>query len=268
MNEETLRNTAHDDAAGGQSPGPFPVGLSVFALLLCLGLFSFLHSSYFHLATVSVQGNDVLTEDELLDLAGIFPGDNVLQVDLQRLASRVASHPRVRHVHVHRRLPDTVVLIVQEHVPVALVPVAPEDGAAAESERTGADGETPDDADGTESEPMWQAVNEAGTSVPLFDGEAERLPMASEDTPELLSVAIAAAAHMPPSLRALVGTIDVQRSDDGLHIEAVTRTGGHILFGDAVELERKGAIASSLLDTEDYAVVDVRFPRSPTVRVR
>src|SRR5690625_4499825 len=153
---EALPKIIHDDESGGQVPGPFPVGLSVFALLLCLGLFSFLHSSYFHVATVTVQGNDMLTEEELLDLAGIFPGDNVLQVDLQRLAARVAAHPRVRHVHVDRRLPDTVALIVREHVPVALLPVSADDvegeGAATSTDRHDA----PEEDGDAEAEPTFR----------------------------------------------------------------------------------------------------------------
>lgn len=247
-----MRNTLRIVPSGEQAPDHFPIGLSILALLLSIGLYSFLHSPYFHITTVTVQGNNVVTEEELMTLAAIFPGDNVLQVDLRKLAGRVASHPRVRHVHINRRLPDTLIIVMQEHVPVAFVPVA--DGAGTES------------ADG--NEPEFVAVNDVGTAVPLVGDEGNELPVITAVEPEMVAAAVATAAHMPVPLRSRVETIDVERLDNELYITARTRSGGTVLFGDDQGLDRKAAIASSLLETTDYAVVDVRFPRLPTVRVR
>lgn len=241
----------------GQPEGPFPLWLAICGLAFVIGLFSFLNSPYFHVTDVIVTGNSVLPSSDLMDLSGVFPGDNILHLDLRRVADRVATHPRVRHIHVERHLPDTLVLIVREHVPVALVPIA-EIGDSPEAES--AQGE------GTENRLM--AVNDAVEEVPLLGDEGERLPIIDAGEDKLIVQAVAAAAHMPPSLRERIATIGAEGEGDDVRIIAHTRTGGIIIFGDDGELLRKGAIAASLLDSDDYAVVDVRFPRSPAVRPR
>lgn len=219
--------------------GPFPVGLAITTLMIALGLFAFLQSPYFQITHIAVQGNEIVNEAILLANAQVQPGDNLLNVDMRALAARVAAHPRVRHVNVDRRLPSTLLLIVSEHVPVALVV----------------------------QEDTRYAVTGDGTVVPLGEDEAERLPVIVDAAPELLPLAVEAAAHLPAALRATVATVEVE-ADDGVNITLRTRNGGLILFGDGQELARKAAIAASLFQADDYALIDVRFPRSPAVRAR
>lgn len=251
--------------ASGRDGAPFPVGLALVAFALALGLYSFLNSPYFHVAAVTVEGNRAVSAAEVRDLASVYPGDKLLQVDLRKLAARVASHPRVRHVHVDRRLPDTLLIVVQEHVPVAWV--VPLDGpeAAVDAE---ADESPPSDTEGEEQGPVRAAVNEAGQVIPLVGDEGDRLPVAASSRPELLPAAVAAAAAMPEGLRAVLLRIDAEDGGEGVHITAHTRSGGVILFGSEEDMPRKAAIAASLLEGDDYALVDVRFPRSPAVRPR
>lgn len=219
--------------------GPFPVGLAITALMIALGLFAFLQSPYFQITHIAVQGNEIVSEAVLLANSEVKPGDNLLNVDMQALAARVAAHPRVRHVNVDRRLPSTLLLIVSEHVPVALVV----------------------------QEDARYALTGDGTVVPLGEDEADRLPVIVDVAPELLSLAVEAAAHLPATLRATVAAVEVG-AVDGVNIKLRTRNGGLILFGDGQELARKAAIAASLFQADDYALIDVRFPRSPAVRAR
>lgn len=259
------RTEQPDNLGTGAKDAPFPVAVAVVAFIVTLGLYSFLNSPYFDVAAVTVRGNKAVAAEELQRLASVYPGDKLLQVDLRKLAERVANHPRVRHVQVDRRLPDTLLIVVQEHEPVAWVSV-PEGAETDESSAETAAVFT-GDADGDEA-PRRAAVNEAGEEIPLVGDEGDRLPVVVPSRPDLLQVAVAAAADMPLPLRAMVESIDAADGGDGLFITARTRTGGVILFGDDDELPRKAAIAASLLETADYAVVDVRFPRSPAVRPR
>lgn len=219
--------------------GPFPVGLAITALLIALGLFSFLHSPYFHITDIAVHGNEIVDEASLLAKAQVQPGDNLLNVDMRALAGRVATHPRVRHVNVDRRLPSTLLLVVSEHVPVALV---------------------------VQEDAEFALTGEGGV-VPVGEAEKERLPIIAGLDPKLLPLAVEAAARMPAALRLRVAAVEVD-ARDGVSITLRTRSDGLILLGDEHELARKAAIAESLLQTDDYALIDVRFPRSPAVRAR
>lgn len=234
-----------DNGARTGRDGPFPVALALISLVLSVGLYSFLNSSYFHLTAFVVQGQRTISETDVLALAGVKPGDNILNIDLRALAARIATHPRVRHVHIRRQLPQRLTLVIQEHTPVAFV--AAEDG---------------------EEGLTFVAVNDLGAPVPITDEEAGALPVIVSATPTGIRAGVAAASDMPAPLRARIDTIAVDEQDGRPRITAFTRIGGVILFGTDDELARKGAIAASLLEAADYAIVDVRFPRSPSVRPR
>lgn len=217
----------------------FPVGLAVMALTVTLGLFGFLRSPYFQISAIQIQGNAAIDDTTIVAMAQVYVGDNLLDVDVRKLAERIARHPRIRQVSVDRRLPGTLQLNVSEYVPVALVV---ENG-------------------------LPTAVTAEGRVVPLSVGEAEQLPRIADVDEQYLPLALAVASHLPPSLRRRVAYVDL-RTEGEIDIRLVTRDGAVILFGDEGELARKGAIAASLMEAADYDVVDVRFPRSPAVRER
>lgn len=217
----------------------YPVGLTIMALAFALGLFGFMQSPYFHIADVVIEGNVVVADSTVSALAQVHSGDNLLNVDMRATAERVATHPRIRHVNVDRKLPDTLYVHVSEHVPVALV---------------------------VHGEERF-ALTSDGIVVPLAPGEEEGLPVVTEEDEGKLSLAVAAAGHVPPSLRQRLESVYVG-GDGETDIRLTTRDGVVILFGDGDQLARKATIAASLLESSDYAFVDVRFPRSPAVRRR
>lgn len=234
------RQATNSPAPDRRETGRF-IGATI-ALAIVIGLYAFLHSPYFAVQHILVDGARAVDAAELRELSGVQRGGNLLQVDLKAVAARLVTHPRVRHAHVGRRLPDGLVLTITEHVPVALVATT-----------------------------SPYAVGGDGTRVPLVAGEAESLPIipvSDDDEAAAHPVALQVARLVPADVRPLIA--DVAVTDDA-HVTMTARTGERVLLGQAADdMERKLAIVAQLLRTDagQYSLIDVRFPQTPTVRTR
>ena len=75
----------------------------------------------FRVEDVEVRGLRYIEESEIVDLLDLSPETSVWSEKAQ-WHDRVASHPLVKSVRVSRRLPDGLLLLVTERVPIALGP--------------------------------------------------------------------------------------------------------------------------------------------------
>jgi cell division protein FtsQ len=75
----------------------------------------------FAVASVEVQGTSRVSADRVRSAAGIDPGTNVWRVDPAAVAARVAAVPEIRRAEVIRRLPNRVVILVEERRPFTLL---------------------------------------------------------------------------------------------------------------------------------------------------
>jgi cell division protein FtsQ len=80
-------------------------------------------SPSFTVTKVMVRGHRHLTPRELADVAGIHPGDPLLDLDLAGARDRLALHPRVGRASVDYVFPRGVRLTVEERRAVALLDV-------------------------------------------------------------------------------------------------------------------------------------------------
>jgi hypothetical protein len=76
---------------------------------------------WFRVRSVRVEGGRYLSDDEIERTAAVPPDANLWD-DVTPVAARLAAHPMVQDVAIHRRLPGTLVLRVEERLPVGLVP--------------------------------------------------------------------------------------------------------------------------------------------------
>ena len=79
--------------------------------------------AFFRVRKVEIEGARYLAPDEIL---GRLALDTTMSVwdDLGPLATRVSEHPQVLEARIDRRLPGTLVIHIEENLPVALVPAA------------------------------------------------------------------------------------------------------------------------------------------------
>lgn len=79
--------------------------------------------SYFQVSEIHVRGNVHVGTAEILARLGLRPPVNVLQLDLQELAGRIATHPWVFSASIQRQPPLSVIITVEERRPVALLSI-------------------------------------------------------------------------------------------------------------------------------------------------
>lgn len=92
-----------------------------FLLLAALGSYFFLRSGLFAVRDIVVTGSAQVGADALRASSGIEVGQNIWDVGLSEVKSRIGRNPWVKSVSVRRQLPNVISIQVQERTPVALV---------------------------------------------------------------------------------------------------------------------------------------------------
>jgi cell division protein FtsQ len=79
--------------------------------------------AFFRVRAVEVKGTQYLRPDDIVARLGV---DTLASLwdDIEPLRRRVSNHPQVASVAISRRMPGTLVVTVEENLPVALVPTA------------------------------------------------------------------------------------------------------------------------------------------------
>ncbi len=99
-------------------------GILVVALALLTGyqVYGVLaRTTFLRLEKIEVGTLKRLTRDEVVGLAGIKPGDDMLGLRLRRIGEQLAKNPWVEKVRVRRFFPHTLAIEVVEREPAAIV---------------------------------------------------------------------------------------------------------------------------------------------------
>lgn len=100
------------------------VGRLSFAALVLLGIWLvpglLMTTPYIRIDTIAVQGNQRMSNGEVLALVDELYGQNILRVDLRTYQHRLATAGWVRAVAIRRVLPSTVEIIMKEREPSGL----------------------------------------------------------------------------------------------------------------------------------------------------
>jgi cell division protein FtsQ len=94
--------------------------LALILIVLALsGMYIFIsHSSRFCLTRIDIQGNHKASEKEILKMAGVGLGNNIFRIHLGKIEDRIREDRRIREVWVKRKLPDRLLIEVEEKKPV------------------------------------------------------------------------------------------------------------------------------------------------------
>ena len=102
----------------GRSPLFAPI-----AFLLIVGALVFAVSVFFRVGSVTVTGNSVYTEEEIIEASGVESGDNLFFINRAGVYSRIyARLPYVEQATVRRSLPNRIEIIVKESEALAVIP--------------------------------------------------------------------------------------------------------------------------------------------------
>ncbi|MBW4054630.1 MAG: FtsQ-type POTRA domain-containing protein [Proteobacteria bacterium] len=75
----------------------------------------------FSLKSIEVSNVKHLTREEILGLAGLEPGKDLLRMNLKSMGEHILQNPWVETVRINRYFPDTVSIAITEREPVAIV---------------------------------------------------------------------------------------------------------------------------------------------------
>lgn len=90
-------------------------------VILVQGYRYFSHSGHFTVRHVAIEGNDRLTQDEILGFMDIEIGESLFELDEKVLAKELERHPRVRVAEVRVDIPDRIRISIQERAAAAAV---------------------------------------------------------------------------------------------------------------------------------------------------
>jgi cell division protein FtsQ len=196
--------------------------------------------------TLSVRGERHLTEGQILRIARLGEGTNLVHADLAAAEARLERNPWVADATVERDLPHTLRISVTERTPLAVT--ARPNGALAFV--------------ATDGTLMGSAAE--GSPLPTIVATDGELPAPAE----VLRTGAAVVDAMPVALQRRTGSISVG-PDGSVAVETLT----HIVvtYGDGSQLEAKGQTLKAVLDWSEregvaLAAVDVTVPGAPTAR--
>ena len=104
---------------------------TIVAIMLTGLFFIFIHdyvmqSHYFPITEISVHGLTRLTKAEVLTQAGLNPDDTLLNINTFKIRKRLIAHPWIKTVHISRKPPHTLEILVREEEPLARVAMGTE----------------------------------------------------------------------------------------------------------------------------------------------
>ncbi len=102
------------------------VAAGLFLLIVVSNLFVlaydlFVQSTYFESKAVVIKGAYRLSEKDIMEQAQVKMGANILSVNLTLAKNRLQAHPWIASASVRREFPDTIIIEIKEHRPIAVV---------------------------------------------------------------------------------------------------------------------------------------------------
>ncbi len=193
-------------------------------------------SPVFRVHDVQVQGNELVTADEIRLAALVVPNSRMISLDTDGMEARVAELPAVRDVEVSRDLPSTVIIDVTERT------------AVFQRVEAGA----------------FQWVDEQGvifsTSQEPLGGVLQAVT-AGKDSRVLQDVA-EVVSHIPPELLSRVERVQAKAVD---RITLELDEGDLVVWGSAEQSALKADVLEALLSV-DAKLYDVSAPSHPTTK--
>ena len=78
-------------------------------------------SDFFLIAHIRVEKNTMMSEADVVALSQLQVGTNLFANDITAAKERLEQHPMVKKVLLHRELPETLVIGIEERQPVGLL---------------------------------------------------------------------------------------------------------------------------------------------------
>jgi len=225
-----------------------PVAAAVLLVLIAAAVYATTASPLFRARTINVEGGGKLGRSQILQLAQIDVGTNILWLSAAAASARLTASPWVKSATIAKSYPSTLTVSVVERSPVAV----------------------------TKSGDSWLAMAEDGTGLEIIERVPPGLPLivgaagpAVGQTAAGTTPAATAAGFMNEATRSQVERIVVA---DDLALQLFLSTGGRVEYGQPVELKEKADALSGILswaqeNESRIRTVDLTAPGAPAAKV-
>lgn len=212
----------------------YVIGSVLLVVLAVTGVWLVFVSSVLTVKHVDVQGESLLSEQQILAAAKVPTGTHLVQLDLGAIRTRVAGLAAVRRVDVSREWPDGVLIKVTERRAVAVLQLGG----------------------------RYQAMDDQGVLFRTYPRPPSDLPRvvttARVSTPALAEAA-RVIASLPPGLAARVDHVGVRGIDQ---VTLTMRGGALVLWGSDAQSALKAQVLVKLLAQPGHTY-DVSVPGQP-----
>lgn len=234
--------------------------LALIAILTLIAIYLFLHSDFFNINKIIVNGTENVYDTEIIDLSGIEIGDNLFQINKNILVKSIEIHPMVKTAEIKRKIPKTVEINIQERVLWTIIPhegiflCVDEHGICIDKSTTLKLGQLP---------------------ILTFDELPDRINLGQAVESDLLEMALELWTYISEERRDSISQFHFQTTDKSLYI--YTLNGTEIRFGNKERLEEKAQFLEQVFvieeDLEEEAkvvleYVDLRFKGQPIIKTR
>jgi cell division protein FtsQ len=212
----------------------YVIGSVLLVVLAVGGVWLVFVSSTLTVKHVDVQGESLLSQDQVLTAAKVPAGAHLVDLDLAAIRTRVAGLAAVKRVDVSREWPDGVLIKVTERRAVAVVELAG----------------------------RYQAMDDDGVLFRSYAHPPKALPLVVSATAvgtEALAEAGRVIAAMPAGLAARVDHVGVRGVDQ---VTLTMRSGATVLWGSDAQSALKARVLVRLL-TRPARSYDVSVPGQP-----
>jgi cell division protein FtsQ len=91
--------------------------LSVFFFLVLLVIY--FQSPLSKVASISVQGNETLDSNKMIEMSGITTSTGFWSINAEKIKNAFGNQLQIKEVTVQRKLPNHIVLVIEEHESIA-----------------------------------------------------------------------------------------------------------------------------------------------------
>jgi cell division protein FtsQ len=217
----------------------YVIGSVLLVVLSVVGVWLVFFSSTLTVKHVDVQGESLLSQQQILTAAEVPMGAHLVQLDLGAIRTRVAGLAPVKRVDVSREWPDGVLIKVTERQPVAVVQIAGRYQAM--------------DADGV----LFRTYLHPPTTMP-------RVVSTATIGSDALAEAARVIAALPSGLAARVDHVGVRGIDQ---VTLTMRSGATVMWGSDAQSSLKAEVLVRLL-AHPARLYDVSVPGQPVTSTR
>jgi len=224
-------------------------GLAV--VLVAAGAVSIYQSDLFTIKTVTVVGNDRLSEEAVREAASIPEGETLLRLSTAKAEEGIKRDSWVFDATVSRRFPSSVIIDVEERVPVAMLDVGDSSFFFLDALGYVLARQTPDET--------------TVTTVVIRDvSDVEATPGVRPNSDSLQN-AIEVWNGLSPRMREIVRAISAPAVGE---TALITQDGIEIFVGSSADIQKKEEIAREIMTEHAGSVVyiNVRSIERPTWR--